>query len=262
VIEEIDLAAGRKAGSDALRYFYLVRRTDCPSSSTSRLPRRTASITRSLPAIRACALPPFCAARDVFSWRCPSFAAFRAPHPSDELAIPGRLWRMCAKPREGPARTALLPARLGQFFQSCTASQERRTRSASGRSLTPVGSRAGTAKIAGASSGSMPSGRCTPPASVCWAFRARAHGAAKPRLMEWMRPRKRKTTNPHQARKRQGSRDEVRTCAQSTRFKKPSGPRGAARQLLLVSLGVLASCSPRSPLRAGTRRYAPTRSTW
>jgi arginyl-tRNA synthetase len=128
VIEEIDLAAGRKgAGADALRYFYLVRRSESPIELDIELAKknsldnpvfylqmghaRLASILRR--------------AKDVFGLDVPGWSerlASRLTHP-DELAILGHLGTFPRVVREAaaeraPHRVLFFLQELAQAFQS------------------------------------------------------------------------------------------------------------------------------------------------
>jgi len=128
VVEEIDLAAGRKgAGADALRYFYLVRRSESPIELDIELAKRTSldNPVFYLQYGHARLVSILRRAKDVFGLDLPRYSsalASRLTHP-DELAILGHLGRFPRVVREAaversPHRVLFFLQELAQAFQS------------------------------------------------------------------------------------------------------------------------------------------------
>lgn len=128
VIEEIDQAAGRKgAGSDALRYFYLVRRSDTPIELDIEIAKKN-SLDNPVFYLqyghaRLCAI--LRRAKEVFGLEVPRHSealAKRLVHP-DELEILGKLGAFPATLQEAaaeraPHRVLFYLQDLAQAFQS------------------------------------------------------------------------------------------------------------------------------------------------
>ena len=128
VVEEIDAAAGRKgAGSDALRYFYLARRSESPIELDIEVAKKSSldNPVFYLQYGHARLVSILRRARDVFGLEVPHYSsklAARLTHP-DELAVLGQLGmfprvvREAASERE-PHRILFFLQELAQSFQS------------------------------------------------------------------------------------------------------------------------------------------------
>jgi arginyl-tRNA synthetase len=128
VVEEIDEAAGRKgAGADALRYFYLARRSDTTIDLDIELAKK-ATVENPVFYLqygyaRLCSIQR--RAKEVFGLDVPAYSealASRLTHP-DELAMLGRLGRFPAIVAEAaelrePHRVIFFLQELSQDFQS------------------------------------------------------------------------------------------------------------------------------------------------
>jgi arginyl-tRNA synthetase len=128
VIEEIDAAAGRKgAGADALRYFYLARRSESPIEFDIEVAKKSSldNPVFYLQYGHARLVSILRRARDVFGLEVPRYSpklASRLAHP-DELAILGRLGTFPRIVREAaaeraPHRVLFFLQELAQSFQS------------------------------------------------------------------------------------------------------------------------------------------------
>jgi arginyl-tRNA synthetase len=128
VVEEIDAAAGRKgAGSDALRYFYLARRSESPIELDIEVAKKSSldNPVFYLQYGHARLVSILRRAKDVFGLEVPRYSpklAARLTHP-DELAVLGQLGmfprvvREAASERE-PHRVLFFLQELAQSFQS------------------------------------------------------------------------------------------------------------------------------------------------
>ena len=128
VIEEIDLAAGRKgAGADALRYFYLVRRSESPIELDIELAKKNSldNPVFYLQYGHARLVSILRRAKDVFGIEVPGWSerlSSRLVH-ADELAILGHLGTFPRVVREAaaeraPHRVLFFLQELAQAFQS------------------------------------------------------------------------------------------------------------------------------------------------
>ncbi|HEX9298026.1 MAG TPA: arginine--tRNA ligase [Polyangiaceae bacterium] len=128
IVEEIDVAAGRKgAGADALRYYYLVRRTESPIELDIELAKKRSldNPVFYLQYGHARLVSILRRAKDVFGLEVPRYSAAlvsRLVHP-DELSILGhlgtfpRVMRAAAEER-APHQVLFFLQELAQSFQS------------------------------------------------------------------------------------------------------------------------------------------------